>query len=58
MKFHEGKFHNAPSIKKAYLTDMLQELIDSEIVVAPIIINGKWYEIDTLQDLQLARKKN
>jgi len=38
------------------LTDMLQELIDSEIVVAPIIINGKWYEIDTLQDLQLARK--
>ena len=57
MKFHEGKFHNAPSIKKAYLTDMLQELIDSEIVVAPIIINGKWYEIDTLQDLQLARKK-
>ena len=57
IKSHEGKFHNAPSIKKAYLTDMLQELIDSGIVVEPIIINGKWYEIDTLQDLQLARKK-
>ena len=57
IKFHEGKFHNAPSIKKAYLTDMLQELIDSGIVVEPIIINGKWCEIDTLQDLQLARKK-
>ena len=57
IKFHEGKFHNSPSIKKAYLTDMLQELIDSGIVVEPIIINGKWCEIDTLQDLQLARKK-
>ena len=57
IKFHEGKFHNAQSIKKAYLTDMLQELIDSGIVVEPIIINGKWCEIDTLQDLQLARKK-
>jgi len=57
IKFHEGKFHDAPSMKKAYLTDMLQELIDSGIVVEPIIINGKWCEIDTLQDLQLARKK-
>jgi len=56
IKFHEGKFHNAPSIKKAYLTDMLQELIDSGILVEPIIINGKWYEIDTPQDLQIARK--
>jgi NDP-sugar pyrophosphorylase family protein len=56
IKSHEGKFHNAQSIKKAYLTDMLQELIDSGILVEPIIINGKWYEIDTPQDLQIARK--
>ena len=35
---------------------MLQELIDSGILVEPIIINGKWYEIDTPQDLQIARK--
>ncbi len=57
MKFHEGKFHDAPSIKKAYLTDMLQELIDLGITVEPIIINGEWYEIDTLQDLQMVRKQ-
>ena len=57
IKFHAGKFHNAPSIKKAYLTDMLQELIDSGVVVKPIIINDEWYEIDTLQDLQIARKQ-
>jgi len=56
MKFHKGKFHDAPSLKKAYLTDMIQELVDSGILVDPIIINGKWYEIDTPQDLELARK--
>ena len=56
MKFHEGEFHDAPSIKKAFLTDMIQELIDSGFLVEPIIINGKWYEIDTPEDLQVVRK--
>ena len=53
---HQGKFHNAPSLEKAYLTDMLQELIVSGIRISPIYVNGKWCEIDTLQDLQIARK--
>jgi choline kinase len=53
---HNGPFHNAPSLKKAYLTDMIQELIDTKIDVKPIIISGKWCEIDTKQDLQRACK--
>ena len=56
-KTHKGKFHQMPSLKKAVLTDMLQELIDSKIIILPIIISGKWYEIDTPQDLEIARKK-
>ena len=56
IKFHKGKFHDAPSLEKAYLTDMIQELVNSGVLVEPIMINGKWYEIDTPQDLQLARK--
>ena len=55
-KSHTGPFHNAISIHKAYLTDMIQELIDSKIKVTPIIVSGKWYEIDTMQDLQRACK--
>jgi len=55
-KTHIGKFHEAPSLQKAYLTDMLQELIDSKINVVPIITSGKWYEIDTIQDLKKIRK--
>ena len=56
LKSHKGKFQNAPSLKKAYLTDMIQELIDSGFLVKPIIINGKWHEIDTPEDLQTVRK--
>jgi choline kinase len=53
---HQGKFHNSPSLEKALVSDMLQELIDSEINVEPIYVSGKWYEIDTPQDLEIARK--
>lgn len=56
LKNHEGKFHNAPSLKKSYLTDMIQELIDSKIPVYSIAISGKWCEIDTIQDLENAKK--
>ena len=53
---HQGKFHNAPSLEKALISDMIQELIDSEINVEPIYFSGKWCEIDTPQDLEIARK--
>ena len=53
---HQGKFHNASSLEKALISDMIQELIDSEINVEPIYVSGKWYEIDTPQDLEIARK--
>ena len=53
---HQGKFHNASSLEKALISDMIQELIDSEINVEPIYVSGKWCEIDTPQDLEIARK--
>ena len=51
-----GLFHEAPSILKAYVTDMIQELIDSNIKIKPILVSGKWCEIDTMQDLKNAEK--
>tara|TARA_B110001454_G_scaffold17661_1_gene15978 strand:+ start:1601 stop:2350 length:750 start_codon:yes stop_codon:yes gene_type:complete len=53
---NKGLFHEASSILKAYVTDMIQELIDSNIRIQPILISGKWCEIDTLQDLKNAEK--
>ena len=56
IKTHEGQFQQAPSILKAYLTDMLQEVIDSKISIEPVFTLGKWCEIDTMQDLKNAEK--
>jgi len=51
---HNGNFHNSLSLNKAYLTDMIQELIDNNIKIDPIIITGKWCEIDTVEDFKKA----
>ena len=53
---HEGKFHDAQSMKKAKLIDLLQELIENKIKIDAIPITGKWCEIDTEQDLEIAKK--
>ena len=50
------RFHDATSFEKAYLTDMLQELIDRGYHVQNVDIKGGWMEIDTPQDLEKARK--
>ena len=55
-KTFQGAFHTAKSLQKAYLTDMIQELIDSNVEVSPVIVSGRWCEIDTMQDLEKARK--
>ena len=55
-KSHVGRFHDANSLEKAKLADILQELIDSKIEISFIPVNGKWCEIDTPKDLERARK--
>ena len=48
-------FQRAPSFRAAYLTDMLQHLIDGGRPIHPVAIDGQWREIDTVQDLERAR---
>jgi len=48
-------FQRATRYRNAYLTDLLQELIDTGIQIDPILISGQWREIDTGQDLDRAR---
>ncbi|MCP4376892.1 MAG: phosphocholine cytidylyltransferase family protein [bacterium] len=50
-------FHAAENIRKAYLTDMLQELVDAGVRVEPVDIHGDWAELDTPQDLARARER-
>ena len=54
--FHQGKFHDAESFKKSKMIDFLQEIIERGIEIEVESINGKWCEIDTIQDLEIAKK--
>ncbi len=51
----EQPFQRAPSFRAAYLSDMLQHLIEAGRPIQPVAIDGEWREIDTVQDLQRAR---
>lgn len=51
-----ASFQRAASFRAAYLTDMLQYLIDSGHAVEPVEIRGGWREIDTAQDLERAER--
>lgn len=57
MQLGNGPFHAALSLEKAYLTDMIQELIDRGYAIINVDIKGGWMEIDTLEDLQRAEGK-
>ena len=52
-----GEFQDANSFEKAYLTDILQDLIDLGHKIESINIDKIWQEIDTPEDLLTARKK-
>jgi choline kinase len=55
---HTGSFHMAKSLNEAYITDMLQEIIDSGYDVSPVIVDGNWCEIDTPQDLEKVERSS
>lgn len=63
--FHENKekywdkdepWLNSKSFKKAYMTDMIQALINAGHIVNPIIISRGWLEFDTIEDYEKALK--
>jgi choline kinase len=48
-------FQRAARYRNAYLTDLLQAMIDMGHPAWPVFIHGQWREIDTGQDLERAR---
>jgi choline kinase len=61
-RFHQrraelaGKpYGRAPRFEVAYLTDLLNDLIESGEEMRPAFIDGGWREIDTVEDLERAK---
>ena len=52
--FWNKPFQRAKVFQKAYLTDMIQELVDIGVKVHCVIIERGWKEIDTVEDYKKA----
>jgi choline kinase len=55
LRGRDAPFQHAPSLRKAYLTDLLNEAIEEGEFVHPFWIRGGWREIDTVQDYKRAQ---
>lgn len=55
--FRGKPFQKTPTFEKAYLTDMLQDLVDIGVPVYAVIIGSGWKEIDTVEDYRKALKE-
>ncbi|MBI5481074.1 MAG: phosphocholine cytidylyltransferase family protein [Deltaproteobacteria bacterium] len=53
----DAPFGTARTLRKAYLTDMLNHLIDQGAPMTPVFIDGHWREIDTVEDLLRVRQE-
>ena len=57
-KLFWGKpFQRAATFEKAYLTDMIQEMVDLGVPIHCVIIERGWKEIDTVEDYKKALKE-
>jgi len=52
--FWDKPFQRAETFQKAYLTDMIQELVDIGVKVHCVVIKRGWKEIDTVEDYKKA----
>ena len=53
-KYLGKAFQKAVTFSQAYLTDMIQEMVDRSVNVCCVKINNGWKEIDTMEDFQNA----
>jgi choline kinase/DNA-binding XRE family transcriptional regulator len=54
--YWDKPFQRAPVFQKAYLTDMIQEMVDLGVSIHCVIIERGWKEIDTVEDYEKALK--
>jgi len=57
LRSHRGRFHEAGSLEKAGITDMLQELIDRGFKVTAIEVFRGWMEIHNISDYERAKRE-
>ena len=56
--FHDTKSLGGKPLEKAYMTDLLQAVIDSGKPVTSVVVHGGWVEVDTVSDLTSTTTRN
>jgi choline kinase len=54
--FWDKPFQRAKVFQKAYITDMIQEMVDLGVPIHCVLIERGWKEIDTVEDYEKALK--
>ena len=54
-KYNKGKFHDSNSFAMGKIPDIIEEVIELGFIVQPVFVNGKWFEVDTILDLEKAK---
>jgi choline kinase len=54
-KYKTGPFQRANTFQLAYITDIIQEMVDQSVVVHCVPIENGWKEIDTAEDFYNAK---
>ena len=54
-KYNKGKFHDSHSFGMGKIPDIIEEVIELGFIVQPVFVNGKWFEVDTILDLEKAK---
>ena len=52
----DDSFQGAATWRRAYITDLLQEMVDRGMQIHCSLIQGGWLEIDTTEDYELAER--
>ena len=55
--FWNHPFQRAKTFQKAYITDMIQDMVDLGVPIHCVIIERGWKEIDTVEDYEKALKE-
>lgn len=55
--YWDKPFQRAATFEKAYITDMIQEMVDLGVPIHCVIIERGWKEIDTVEDYRKALKE-
>ena len=51
-----GPFRGAPVFARAYLIDLLQDMLEAGVEMAAVPTHGRYFEIDTTEDWELAQR--